>query len=156
MQSKNLTNLTFYSIPPEEAPMSLLLEADPSEANIRNYLENALCYVAEHDGAIVGVCVLNGLKHGEIELFNIAVAPAMQAKGIGAALLHYVIDDLRSRGVKRIVLGTGTFGYQLAFYQRAGFRVESIDKDFFIRNYDEPIFELGIQLKDMLRLGLDL
>jgi len=44
----------------------------------------------------------------------------------------------------------------LAFYQRFGFRVDSILKDYFIINYDEPIFENGIQLKDMLRLILKL
>jgi hypothetical protein len=52
------------------------------------------------------------------------------------------------------VVGTGTFGYQLAFYQRHGFRVTSIDRDFFIKNYSEPIFEDGIQLFDMLRFAL--
>jgi len=51
-------------------------------------------------------------------------------------------------------VGTGTFGYQLAFYQRHGFRVTAIDRDFFVQNYPEPIFEDGIQLHDMLRLTL--
>ncbi|WP_331435775.1 hypothetical protein [Photobacterium gaetbulicola] len=51
-------------------------------------------------------------------------------------------------------MGTGTFGYQLAFYQREGFRVVGIDKDFFLDHYDEPVMENGIQHKDMLRLQL--
>ena len=51
-------------------------------------------------------------------------------------------------------MGTGTFDYQLAFYQRHGFCVTSIDHDFFVKNYPEPIFEDGIQLVDMLRLSL--
>ncbi len=50
---------------------------------------------------------------------------------------------------------TGTFGYQLTFYQREGFRVDSIDKDFFLVNYEKPIYEAGIQLQDMLRLVLE-
>ena len=37
----------------------------------------------------------------------------------------------------------------MAFYQRYGFRVTSIDHDFFVKNYPEPIFENGIQLFDM-------
>jgi len=32
--------------------------------------------------------------------------------------------------------------------------MDSIDKDFFLKNYSEPIFELGIQHKDMLRLAM--
>ncbi|CDI94197.1 IAA acetyltransferase [Pseudomonas aeruginosa PA38182] len=54
----------------------------------------------------------------------------------------------------RIELGTGTFGYQLAFYQRVGFRVDKVVKNYFLDNYDQPIYEMGIQHKDMLRLSL--
>jgi hypothetical protein len=58
--------------------------------------------------------------------------------------------------LEAVELGTGTFGYQLSFYQRFGFRVDSVWKNHFINNYDDPIFEDGIQLKDMLRLTLKL
>ncbi len=146
--------LKFSLVPPEKAPMGLLLEADPSEVNVRKYLKGSMCYIAEKSGEIVGVCVLNSLDNNSVELFNIAVSPVVQGQGAGTALLRYVIDSVKHRGISRIHLGTGTFGYQLAFYQRAGFRVDSIEKDFFIDNYDEPIFELGIQHKDMLRLVL--
>ena len=57
-------------------------------------------------------------------------------------------------GAERIVLGTGTFGHQLKFYQRNGFRVDSVEKNFFLDNYSDPIYEDGIQHKDMLRLSL--
>ncbi|EXJ14911.1 acetyltransferase, GNAT family [Imhoffiella purpurea] len=67
-----------------------------------------------------------------------------------------MIVSTRRAKVKRLEVGTGTFGYQLAFYQREGFRVDAIEKDFFLSNYDGPIYEDGIQLKDMLRLALDL
>jgi protein-L-isoaspartate O-methyltransferase len=58
-------------------------------------------------------------------------------------------------GARRLEVGTGSFGYQLAWYQRAGFRVFAVERDFFLDNYEEPIFEDGIQLKDMLRLAVD-
>jgi ribosomal protein S18 acetylase RimI-like enzyme len=86
---------------------------------------------------------------------NIAVAPSHQHSGIGTQLLKHVVAALGASGAERLEVGTGTFGYQLAFYQRQGFRVTSIDRDFFLRNYPEPIFEAGIQLKDMLRLTLE-
>lgn len=149
-------NIKICSVSPEQAPLALLLEADPSEINVKKYLENSICYVAELSGKVVGVCVLNSLKDKKIELYNIAVDPGLQAKGIGTTLLNHVIEMSKQLGVKRIELGTGTFGYQLAFYQRAGFRVDSIEKDFFILHYEEPIFEHGIQHKDRLRLFLDL
>ena len=70
-------------------------------------------------------------------------------------MLYRLIVSTREAKVKRLEVGTGTFGYQLAFYQREDFRADAIDKDFFLINYEEPIFENGIQLKDMLRLGLN-
>ncbi|MDA3948255.1 MAG: hypothetical protein PF508_03430 [Spirochaeta sp.] len=94
-----------------DAPMELLLLADPSEDKIRTYLSGSKCFVASRGAVVVGACV---------------------------------------------VQSRGTFGYQLAFYQRHGFRVTSIDHDFFVNNYPEPIFEDGIQLFDLLRLTLQL
>lgn len=85
---------------------------------------------------------------------SIATQPALQKSGYGTALLKWVIDFFRKSGASQIEVGTGTFGYQLAFYQRHGFRVTAIDRDFFVNHYPEPIFEDGIQLFDMLRLTL--
>ena len=148
--------LTFNTVPPDDVPLPLLLVADPSEERIRDYLPGALCLVAEEAGEVVGACVLNGLDDVTLELFNIAVDPAEQGQGIGAALLRRAVEEARGRGFKRVELGTGTFGYQLAFYQRAGFRVEAVVKDHFLTHYDEPVIESGLQHKDQLRLGLAL
>ncbi|MBB3060531.1 hypothetical protein [Microbulbifer rhizosphaerae] len=57
--------------------------------------------------------------------------------------------------MQRLEVGAGTFGYQLTFYQRQGFRVERIDKNFFLKSYPEPIVENGIQHGDMLRLTFE-
>jgi ribosomal protein S18 acetylase RimI-like enzyme len=86
---------------------------------------------------------------------NIAVAPKNQQSGIGTQLLKWVINVLGMAGASQLEVGTGTFGYQLIFYQRQGFGVTGIDRDFFVKNYSEPIFEEGIQLMDMLRLTLN-
>jgi ribosomal protein S18 acetylase RimI-like enzyme len=75
-----------------------------------------------------------------------------QGKGIGTELLKFVLSKLPDYGIERVELGTGTFGYQLAYYQRLGFRVESVIKDYFLRNYSEAIYEHGVQHQDMLRL----
>ena len=137
-------------------PKKLLIEADPSIEHVNQYLKDSLCYVAELQNEIVGVCILKPINKNRIELFNIAVLPANQKSGIGSQLLQFVLDRLKEKNIESVELGTGTFGYQLAFYQRFGFRVNSILKNHFINNYDEPIFENGIQLQDMLRLILKL
>lgn len=45
---------------------------------------------------------------------------------------------------------------QLYLYQKCGFRMTSIDRDFFVRHYAEPIIENGLVLKDMVRLSQDI
>lgn len=148
------TSMQIQEIPSENAPIELLLLADPSEANIRSYLQVSRCFTISSGGTVLGACVVKPLDSGAHELMSIATQPDHQKCGLGAALLKWVIGYYRNIGATQLVLGTGTFGYQLAFYQRKGFRVTSIDHDYFIKNYPEPIFVNGIQLVDMLRLTL--
>lgn len=148
--------LTFSQIAPEIVPLSLLLEADPDVEKIKTYLSNSLCFAATQGANLVGVCVFKKQSSLCIELMNIAVTPSHQALGIGSKLLSFAISELKQSDFLRIELGTGTFGHQLGFYQRLGFRVDSIIKNHFLDNYSKPIFENGIQHKDMLRLVLSL
>jgi ribosomal protein S18 acetylase RimI-like enzyme len=148
--------LKFKEVLADSIPMDLLLEADPSEKCVKSYLRNPFCFVAQINDCIVGSCVVQKVGNGKVEIFNIAVSPDYQKQGIGSKLLKYVLKKLLERNTEIVELGTGTFGYQLAFYQRFGFRVDAVVKDFFLKNYNEPIFENGIQLKDMLRLVLRL
>ena len=146
--------LLIRQVPVKDAPIELLLIADPSEEKIRSYLQNSKCFVAINNGVLVGACVVQPIAVGIYELMSIAVHPDHQKCGYGTALLKWVIEFYHDLGASHLEVGTGTFGYQLAFYQRQGFRVTSIECDFFIDNYPEPIFEDGIQLFDMLRLTL--
>ncbi|WP_345774457.1 GNAT family N-acetyltransferase [Salinicola endophyticus] len=93
---------------------------------------------------------------GVAEIFNISVAPSFQQQGIGSRLLKFALDALFDKRIRRVELGTGTFGYQLGYYQRHGFRVCAVVVDHFLKNYPGPIIENGIQHKDMLHLYLDL
>lgn len=152
-----MLELEFLSVPVEQAPMDLLLEADPSESQVMGYLKDGICFVARRKQGNVGVYVLKQhANQNYFELMNIAVAPDCQKKGIGRQLLNHAISEVKNRGAKKLSLGTGSFGYQLSFYQRAGFRVDYVERDFFLQNYKEPVFEDGIQHKDMLRLSLEL
>ena len=149
-----MSSLTIEEFASTDVPFDLLLLADPSEEKVRAYLPASRSFVARSDGIDVGVCTVQARGVRRYELMNIAVRPDHQRRGIGSTLLRHVIDLLRRAGVDALEVGTGSFGYQLAFYQKHGFRVTGIDRDFFVEQYDEPIFEDGIQLKDMLRLTL--
>ncbi|NUQ82291.1 MAG: GNAT family N-acetyltransferase [Bacteroidetes bacterium] len=141
-------------IPISSAPIGLLMIADPSESRIRSYLPMSKCFTISAGDEILGACVVRPNGDGSHELMSIAVLPAHQNSGLGTVLLKWVIEHFRAIGATELLVGTGTFGYQLAFYQRQGFRVATIERDYFIKNYPEPIFENGIQLFDMLILKL--
>jgi ribosomal protein S18 acetylase RimI-like enzyme len=151
---QDIIQLPINEISPSEVPIHLLMLADPSEKKIAGYLSVSICFAVWFNEEVVGVCVVTPIHRNAYELMNISVAPSYQQKGIGTQLLRHAIASIGRLGAEHLEVGTGTFGYQLKFYQRQGFRVSRIDKDFFIKNYEEPIFEDGIQLRDMLRLVL--
>ncbi|MGR5094726.1 GNAT family N-acetyltransferase [Vibrio maritimus] len=136
-----------------ELPLDILLIADPEEAAINAYRERCIGFAVYMQGALVGALLVEvDAEQRSAELFNIAIYDEFQGKGFGGVLLSETLALLSQKGIDSVELGTGTFGYQLSFYQKHGFRVDSVVKNFFLDNYDEPIFEHGIQHKDMLRL----
>lgn len=143
--------------PWEELPIQLLLEADPSEKLIRSYTDAGEVFVAEKAGQPIGVCVLLPLSSEVAEIKNIAVAETERGKGIAKAMIQNVLTEAGRNGFISVEIGTGNSSLeQLALYQKCGFRLQSIDRDFFVRNYPEPIFENGIQCRDMVRLEFKL
>ncbi|OIU71832.1 GNAT family N-acetyltransferase [Rossellomorea aquimaris] len=141
----------------EKLPMKLLLLADPSEEIVKEYVGRGYCYLTEIQQEIVGVYVLLPTRPGTIELVNVAVSEELHGRGIGKELVTDAIGRAKSKGYKTIEVGTGNSGIgQLALYQKCGFRITGVDMDFFIKHYNEEIFENGIQCRDMIRMALDL
>ncbi|MDU0330801.1 GNAT family N-acetyltransferase [Paenibacillus sp. 3LSP] len=142
----------------EEVPLDLLLLADPSQEMIAEYLQRGQCYVGlDEREQIVAVIVLLPTRPGTLEIVNIAVREAFQGRGIGKKLIQFALDQAREKNAKTIEIGTGNSSVgQLLLYQKCGFRITGIDRDFFIRHYPEKIYENGIQCRDMIRLSLDL
>jgi ribosomal protein S18 acetylase RimI-like enzyme len=140
----------------ENLPWDLFLLADPSRKVIENYLTNSEIYIAKMNEEIVGEFILINISKDVVELKNIAVAKNQQGKGIGKQLVMKAIRVSKENGVKRIEVGTGNSSLnQLALYQKCGFRITGIDKDFFTKNYPEKIVENGIKCVDMIRLTIE-
>ncbi|OAT82451.1 acetyltransferase [Bacillus sp. MKU004] len=141
----------------EPLPMKLLLLADPSEEIVREYASRGECFIAELNEEVVGVYVLLPTRPGTIELVNVAVPEELHGRGIGKQLVMDAITKAKNKGFKTIEVGTGNSGVgQLALYQKCGFRITGVDLDFFIKHYDEEIFENGIQCRDMVRMAMDI
>ncbi|MFS0785913.1 GNAT family N-acetyltransferase [Shouchella sp. 1P09AA] len=139
----------------EDVPYDLLLLADPNQALVDAYLNQGNCYVLEINKQIVGCYVLLKTRPQTIEIINIAVTKQMHGRGYGKALLAHAIEKSKEAGYQTIEIGTSNSSInQLAFYQKYGFRMDYIDRGFFLRHYDEEIWEDGIQALDMVRLSM--
>ncbi|MFD1205522.1 GNAT family N-acetyltransferase [Sporosarcina contaminans] len=141
----------------DKPPFDLLLMADPSWELVEEYIAEGECYIAEENGEVIGVFVIVPLTEEVVEIKNIAVHEDKQGKGFGKKLVQEAIDVAKRQGYEAVEIGTGNSSIgQLALYQKCGFRIEGIIKDFFVEHYDEIIMENGIQCMDMVRLRLEI
>ncbi|MCP3760931.1 GNAT family N-acetyltransferase [Domibacillus sp. A3M-37] len=143
--------------PSETPPYELLLLADPSRHIVDDYLKRGECFLIEENDLTIGVYVLLPTRPETAELVNIAVIESRQGKGLGKKLISHAIEQARASAFKILEVGTGNSSLpQLALYQKCGFRMTGVDSGFFIRHYEEEIWENGIQCRDMVRLQMDL
>ncbi len=130
--------------------LDLLLLADEQENMIDCYLERGTMYVLD-DGGVKAECVVTDEGNGILEIKNIAVEPEFQDKGYGKALINFLVG--RYAGTYTVLqVGTGDSPLTVPFYEKCGFSRSHRIPDFFIRQYDHPIFECGVQLIDMVYL----
>lgn len=130
--------------------LSLLLLADEQEDMLDRYIEDGTMYVL-NDNGIKGECVVADVGNGILEIKNIAIEPNCQGKGYGKKLIEFVA--MKYKGQYSILqVGTGDSPLTIPFYEKCGFIRSHSIKDFFIDNYDHPIYECGIQLVDMIYL----
>jgi ribosomal protein S18 acetylase RimI-like enzyme len=140
-----------------ELPYNLLFLADSSKDAVEDYINRGTCYGTYIGQTIVGVYVLLKTRPLTMELVNIAVKKEYQNKGIGKKMVLDAINRAKIENSKALEVGTGNCGiYQLALYQKCGFRITHVDRDFFKKHYKEKIIENGIECLDMIRLSIDL
>ncbi|AXO97711.1 GNAT family acetyltransferase [Bacillus cereus Rock3-42] len=150
-------NVVIERISKEAIPKSLLLLADPSEQQIGAYVRRGVTYVAKQDDNVIGVYVILETRLKTMEIMNIAVVEHLQGKGIGKKLLEHAVETAKENGMSKLEVGTGNSSVsQLALYQKCGFRIFSIDFDYFSKHYEEEIIENGIVCRDMIRLAMEL
>lgn len=134
--------------------LDLLLLADEQESMIDRYLERGKMFVLVDNNEVKASCVITKEGKGIYEIKNIAVYPQFQRQGYGKKLIFFLLEHYKTR-CHTMLVGTGDAPTTLTFYQKCGFVYSHRIPNFFIDNYDHPIFEEGKQLKDMIYLKIN-
>lgn len=130
--------------------LSLLLLADEQEDMVDRYLDRGTMYVLCDDG-VKSECVVTDEGDGILEIKNIATLPDCQHKGYGKAMIDFIASTYSGQH-SVLQVGTGDSPLTIPFYEKCGFVRSHKLKNFYVDNYDHPIYECGIQLVDMIYL----
>lgn len=130
--------------------LDLLLLADEQENMIDKYLERGIMF-GIYDNGLKGICVVTKENNRIYELKNIATYEEFHGYGYGKKLVNYIFEYFKNE-CDTMYVGTGDSPLTIPFYKKCGFIESHKIKIFFIDNYDNPIYECGKQLIDMVYL----
>ena len=146
--------------PARDELIPLLLLADDSESQMRVYYQQGELFVLRaEDGTVMGMALAIPESNRDVELRAVAVALDLHGRGVGQRMMALLLAELRLAGVQRVTVGTSSSGIgQLAFYQKCGFRLWKIERDFFSveRGYAAGTEENGIPLRDLVWMDQEL
>ncbi len=146
--------ITRVPVGPARAAWVPLLELADEPGPLRAHLQDGELYgLVADDGSPRAAILVIDEGPRVAELRAVAVAEAEQGRGTGTQLVAAVLDALAARGVVRVTVGTASSGTrQLAFYQRCGFRLSHVERDYFSaeRGYPPGLTEHGLPVRDMV------
>ncbi|WP_177164446.1 iron-containing alcohol dehydrogenase [uncultured Fusobacterium sp.] len=148
-----INNKYYYlkKIKDKKKNLDLLLLADPEEEAIDKYIDNCEVFEFYHRDILIGQGAVMELSSTVYEIKNFAIYEKFHNCGYGKILINLLCEKYLENFKNRyIIVGTSEQG--VGFYQKCGFQFSYIVENFFINNYKQPIFENGIQSKDMFYL----
>lgn len=118
--------------------------ASHEEQDLNNYLEAEIedYFVVEINNKIVGAGGINYKRelHQGIISWDI-IHPDFQGKGVGKYLLEYRLNIIKSdKTINRVIVRTSQLVYK--FYEKAGFQLIEIKKDFWSKGLDMYYMEI--------------
>jgi ribosomal protein S18 acetylase RimI-like enzyme/predicted enzyme related to lactoylglutathione lyase len=138
---------------------ALFEEAEDSSAQSDAYIDAGEVLVATGSDGVVGHLQLVDAGGGTSEIKNMAVAAAYRGRGIGRRLIDAAIDLAGAREHTTLAVATAAADVgNLRFYQLAGFRMRTVERDAFTptTGYAAGTMIDGIELRDRVWLDLDL
>jgi len=139
--------------------LPLLFLADDAHAHVRDHRDDGDLFVYRDGADLLGAVQAVARDGGEVELTLVAVDEDRQGAGHGAAMLEAVVAALAARGTARVVVGTAAAGVgTIRFYQRCGFRMHRVERDYFdpARGYDGTEMIDGVPVRDLVWFDRDL
>ncbi|KAI9305420.1 hypothetical protein BJ944DRAFT_265250 [Cunninghamella echinulata] len=135
----------------------LLKDSDEDTERIKQVLlnneKNQAYYILlqkngnENEEEKLGAIVMDWEKN---EILNICLLSVHRSKGYGKSVMELIKKEAIKLKKPFLLVGTGNSSIDnISFYQKCGYRFDSIKKDYF--DYIQPpVKEFGIELKDMV------
>ena len=140
-----------------EALVSILHDAEEDDERIRAALRDPACltYAAYVDARLVGAAVVRWSEREAGEILYIAMQASERGKGYGKQLIAVIQAELPEHG-RTLLVGTANSSLEnIAFYQRCGFRMFAVKRDYFAY-IQPPLQEHGIVMRDMIVFSYEL
>ena len=123
---------------------------DPSEEReFINYLDNEVedYFVYEEHSKIIGAGGINYfMKDNSARISWDMIASKSQGRGVGKKLtLHRI--NLLMRNPKIDIISVRTSQHAYKFYEKLGFEIEKIEKDYWDKNFDLYLMEMKSETK---------
>ncbi len=127
---------------PGDVPAIARIQAESPEGaswEPASYLEH-VCLVAEVETLTVGFVVTRRVAVDELEILNLAVAPAWRRRGVARALLRRVLEDRRGRVFLEVRESNSA---ARSLYATAGFREIGVRQNYY-HDPPEPAIVMGL------------
>ena len=135
------TSISFNKLTSVEIPSLLSIEERNSDypwsqlqftTSIEN--SNNLCHCLSLNGKTIGYLIAM-LAVDTADILNIGIDPDLQRKGYATGLLNHLIEELRKRNIREILLEVRAGNKSaIRFYKRQGFEEISVRKNYYMKN----------------------
>lgn len=141
-----------YSIKDKSGVLALLKLNTPNyfdkeeEEDFSTYLDTEIedYFVVEDNSKVIGSGGINYFPEERVARISWGmIHPDYQGKGIGRELTLYRINFIRKNlSANYIVVRTSQFVYK--FYQKLGFKLDRVEKDFWAKGFDLYLLKLTV------------
>lgn len=126
-----------------EAPSKSIIDEPELQVYVADFgtQDDDICFVAEVNNTVVGavwVRVMEDYGHVEegVPSFAISLYKEYRGNGIGTALLHKMLGELKQRGYKKASLAVQKANYAVRMYQKVGFKIVDENVEEYIMVHD--------------------